>query len=683
MVTYNIEMMQEFAKSKGGKCLSNFYKNGSTLMKWQCKMGHVWENKYRNMKKGSWCPICRKIRLGQTIEKMQVLAKKNGGECLSKQYITGTTKLKWKCKKSHIWETTPENIKNGYWCPQCFRERRRLTIEQMQQLAKDHQGKCLSEKYVNRITELLWECKQGHVWKAKPSNIINGKWCPKCSSINRGHPIEFYQQYAESKKGHCLTKKITFKTQDLLFICSKGHKWKTNRHQIHIGHWCPTCGAEKENYTIKDMKIIAQKRNGRCLSPISSINGHSILKWECELNHKWEASVFAIIMGWWCPECRKSKPQGELLELSTIKDMRDIAQFHGGKCLSSSYINRHTKLRWKCAKGHEWLAAPGGIVSSNSWCPHCSKSAPKNIEEMQKLAQSREGRCLSIEYINIRTKLCWQCKNGHIWYTRPTNIVEGNWCPECATKNRSLDIEEMQQLAEIKGGKCLSLVYKNSYTKLKWQCAKGHVWETTPSLIKQGNWCPKCGFDKKRKTMEDMHKFAKEKGGLCLSDTYLGVLTPLKWQCAEGHVWETAPTNIQKGSWCPDCGNRVRALSLEKMQQFANSRGGKCLSLVYKNTTSKLRWQCAKGHIWDSPYKKFNKGSWCPECNPLKKKTIKDAQFLARKKNGFCISTEYKNSKTIMQWKCEKGHIWSTTYNQIQRGSWCPLCGWFKKTMKK
>ncbi len=84
MVTYNIEMMQEFAISRGGRCLSKSYKNGSTLMKWQCKMGHVWENKYYNMKKGSWCPICRKIRLGQTIEEMQDLAKKNGGECLSK-----------------------------------------------------------------------------------------------------------------------------------------------------------------------------------------------------------------------------------------------------------------------------------------------------------------------------------------------------------------------------------------------------------------------------------------------------------------------------------------------------------------------------------------------------------------------------------------------------------------------
>ena len=51
-------------------------------------------------------------------------------------------------------------------------------------------------------------------------------------------------------------------------------------------------------------------------------------------------------------------------------------------------------------------------------------------------------------------------------------------------------------LAEKHDGVCLSTVYVNSYTKLRWRCVEGHEWETTPSAmelrVKTGYWCPKC-----------------------------------------------------------------------------------------------------------------------------------------------------------------------------------------------
>ena len=59
--------------------------------------------------------------------------------------------------------------------------------------------------------------------------------------------------------------------------------------------------------------------------------------------------------------------------------------------------------------------------------------------------------------------------------------------------SRRLTIEEMQALAAKKGGKCLSTQYINSKIKLKWQCAEGHIWEATPSSIKNGGtWCTEC-----------------------------------------------------------------------------------------------------------------------------------------------------------------------------------------------
>lgn len=36
------------------------------------------------------------------------------------------------------------------------------------------------------------------------------------------------------------------------------------------------------------------------------------------------------------------------------------------------------------------------------------------LEDMQNLAESRGGKCLSDRYINSQTHMTFQCKNGHV-----------------------------------------------------------------------------------------------------------------------------------------------------------------------------------------------------------------------------------------------------------------------------
>ncbi|MDO8661595.1 MAG: NUMOD3 domain-containing DNA-binding protein [Candidatus Woesearchaeota archaeon] len=113
---------QDIAISRGGLCLSTKYVNNSTKLKFQCKEVHIWESIPMNVKKGSWCQCCAG-RIKGTIEEMQEIAKSRGGECLSKIYIDSQTNLLWKCKQEHIWNATPANIKRGKWCPICAPKR--------------------------------------------------------------------------------------------------------------------------------------------------------------------------------------------------------------------------------------------------------------------------------------------------------------------------------------------------------------------------------------------------------------------------------------------------------------------------------------------------------------------------------------------------------------------------------
>ena len=94
----------------------------------------------------------------------------------------------------------------------------------------------------------------------------------------------------------------------------------------------------------------------------------------------------------------------------------------------------------------------------------------------------------------------------------------------------------MRSIADSRGGKLLSRSYVNDGTKLRWRCSEGHIWETTPNIIKHGGWCGVCGrqraAEKRRAhTIEEMRALAKKMGGECLSAAYVGGNRKLRWRC--------------------------------------------------------------------------------------------------------------------------------------------------------
>ena len=258
------------------------------------------------------------------------------------------------------------------------------------------------------------------------------------------------------------------------------------------------------------------------------------------------------------------------------------------------------------------------------------------IEDMRKIANERRGRCLSDIYVNAGTKLVWECAEGHQWEAIPSSIKSGRWCRICGIKKRvearKLSIAEMQRIAAERGGKCLSETYVNSKTKLWWQCAEGHQWSAKPNSIKNGCWCPYCTGNVKG-TIEEMQTIAEERGGICLSDTYIDSQTKLWWQCAEGHQWSARPANVKRGYWCPHCA-RVAKGTLAEIQKIAEERGGKCLSKAYVNSRTKLLWECAEGHQWETTPREIKSGYWCPYCAGKAKGTLAEMQSVDKERGG-------------------------------------------------
>jgi len=411
------------------------------------------------------------------------------------------------------------------------------------------------------------------------------------------------------------------------------------------------------------MREIAKKRGGQCLSP-RYINRRTKLKWRCEDGHEWEADSHGIKKGSWCPVCAG-------VQKGSIEEMQEIAAQRGGQCLSEQYVDCRAKLTWQCKNGHQWDAAPSHI-KQGCWCPACAGLKKGTIEEMQEIARERGGACLSNKYINGSVKLKWQCRKGHKWETVPANIKKGYWCPDCALAKKSM-LAEMRKIARERGGKCLSRKYISSDAKLTWQCKEGHEWEAVPNNIKQGTWCPVCTINAQRDTIEEMQKIAEERGGKCLSREYIDSRTKLTWQCKEGHQWETVPGHIKEGTWCAACAGKQKG-TIEEMRSIAGSQGGQCLSPKYINSSTKLKWQCKQGHQWEATPENIKRGSWCLACAGLKKSTIEEMREIAEERGGKCLSEEYVNGRTKLTWQCKDNHQWEATPASIKQGHWCPLC---------
>ena len=372
-----MEALQEIARLQGGRCVSSNYGGSNTRLLWECAKGHQWKAVPNSMKSGygalfvlgmpSWTwlrcgawpwrveanacqnntkvsaanssgsahwdtagkrfpqacelvdgvPVCAG-RQRKTLADMQNLATERGGKCLAKSYENTTRKLLWECSQGHRWEARPMGIVQGKWCPVCARkkvgDKLRSDIVAMQSLAASRGGKCCSTQYVDCETKLLWECANGHQWKAIPNSVVRGSWCPMCGreriSTKQRSNIEAMQKLAEQRGGWCLSEHYVESNALLVWKCSKGHEWEAVPSSIVQGSWCPSCARQlasmKSRLTIGEMTQVAARRGGRCLSERYEI-AHVNLRWQCGEGHEWNATPHNVQRGTWCPVCARKR----------------------------------------------------------------------------------------------------------------------------------------------------------------------------------------------------------------------------------------------------------------------------------------------------------------------------------------------------------------------------------------
>lgn len=233
--------------------------------------------------------------------------------------------------------------------------------------------------------------------------------------------------------------------------CSKGHTWKTTINiRTQQGTGCPICPrpfvkvTDDKNLAVLNPDLAKEwhlEKNGD-LSP-EDVRPKSNLKiwWQCSKGHEWQATVASRALGTGCPYCygRYATKINNLA--NKYPEIIEEWDYNKNIGLNPSELTPRSnkKVWWRCKNDHSWQAFISNRTGSiKAGCPICARNDRHkySIETFRFYAKEHGGNCLSTNYVGLKTRLKFCCKEGHIWEARADDILYYNkWCPVCGKGN--------------------------------------------------------------------------------------------------------------------------------------------------------------------------------------------------------------------------------------------------------
>jgi hypothetical protein len=515
-----LEKARGLAAQKGGECLTDKYIGSQSQMTWRCASGHEWCASFSNtVNLGKWCPWCagNKVDAATQLSRARQVAQSHGGELLTSSYTGNKVPMRWRCSEGHEWSASFGSVVGrGAWCGRCESSQREADeqLAKARDIAASKNGRCLDAEYLSNSEKMLWQCERGHKWRAAFYSVVQaGSWCPTCSAGLKErlvrHTLEILFGVPFKKhRPDWLRNTATGRLMELDGLNPElrlAFEYQGPQHYRVLLPFKMDAARLESSQRRDEQKILLCKAHGISLLEIPyTVESEELPEWISNaIKNMPESNRLVSRMCDW----RSVEPTEWLASDSySIDELAAFAREKNGKCLSVTYIGVKEKYRWRCANGHEWDATWDSIRNQDSWCPVCCGNViPDALLDLQTIAESRGGKLVSVNFLGMQKKHRWRCSLGHEWEAKPSHIKHSkSWCPVCAGHVLIEPLKQLKDIAEERGGLCLSAQYVSSKTKLRWRCGDGHEWEAVPSSIKVGKWCPICaikiGAEKRRKS---------------------------------------------------------------------------------------------------------------------------------------------------------------------------------------
>lgn len=526
--------------------------------------------------------------------------------------------------------------------------------------------------------------------------------------------------------------------------CPEGHAYQVSVHSRVRSGGCKVCQrsyhAAKQRITkLNKSKSLASaqpqlmaewdyERNKELSPDTISHKSNKLLWWKCQHGHSWQSTPKSRSRGDGCPQCYKIN-RGEIVRHSKLKK--------SGIPLSAAYPNllaewdydnnsilpekvspkSGLKVSWVCKFGHKWKATIVNRTHAGSNCPMCNPQS------------SRLEIFLLCELRSIFDQVIWRRRfDGYECdiYIPELNLgieVDGEYW------HRDKNHRERQkshvlskigiQLIRVRDSKLPPIGdhivwYDKGETPLR--TAIRLFTEITISSPNQKlmDYILTGKQKNQREYQKIISRLPAPPSGETLEDLYPIVasewdyeanspLTPslftassnakLAWVCTKGHHWYASINNrTRRKSGCPLCyesersaiasrGRTRNTISLAQGSPSYLSKFDKKMNVlpptrIALKSNMMVWWKCENGHSFQKSPNEMVKHHACPGCNSLPFSYPKVAEQWDTEKNGHNKPEDYSwGSGKKVWWKCSNGHNWEAVIVQRTKASHgCPQC---------
>ena len=333
----------------------------------------------------------------------------------------------------HDFDSQLYSIINGNWCPYCSN----------QKLCDDNDCQpCFNNSFASHEKAKFWHptenvtlvprnvfkssnkkrwfkcCDCSHDFDSTLGHIINGNWCPYCSSTKLCDDNDcrhcFKRSFASHEKAQswhptengtlvprnvfkCSTsKKCWFKCGD----CS--HDFDSTLGHINEGKWCPYCSNNKlcddndcqhcfnNSFASHEKAQSWHATKNGTLVPRGVFKSSNKKRWfKCgDCSHDFDSQPNNIINGHWCPYCSNHKlcddNDCQHCFNNSFASHEKAQSWHAtknGTLVPRGVFKSSHKKRWfKCGDcSHDFDSALGSIIRG-SWCPNCVFKTEKKFK---------------------------------------------------------------------------------------------------------------------------------------------------------------------------------------------------------------------------------------------------------------------------------------------------------------
>ena len=633
---------------------------------WICERDHEWQATPNKRAYGQNCPYCAGNLASDennlTVSHPSVFqhwdVNKNSEDATN--YLPGSShKVWWVCEKGHQEFTSIRlRARRKHQCLQCLKARKgdlARRAKRNDNLKITHPNLInewdfdLNDRLPEFFTKgsndkVFWRCEYAHSWQAViSSRALSNTGCPYCAGQLVSQENSLYAQFPELaqewdvKKNKMSPQEVApFSDKKAWWLCSRGHSWKAVIGSRSYGNGCPKCS----NQTSKnEIRILAELK----FLFTDILSRHKIANQEVDIYIPSLKMAIEYDGSYW----HKNKFSRDIEKQTILEDhgvtvlrVREhpLEKFRAWDLLvpKESLLSKSNLNQIVTAIGETSKKTNNYLKSFNfkneelyriyldyfpSPFPENSLAALK--PQIAKNWHPTKNRPLSP--LNFTQKSSyeawWICDLGHEWQAKIYSRSNGTGCPTCVGKTRSkeqknIKMNKLREMAKSRNGDLLTASFMKAKEKMEWRCEHGHTWWASSDNVQRGKWCPECSGRDPKGFVAKAHRYAASKNGKILTDEFTSK-DPVEFQCAKGHRWKAKPTMVMtRMTWCKKCNQSVGTPhTIEDMQHIAQNRGGHCLSKTYVNAKTKLTWQCAEGHVFEStPDLIKNRNLWCKIC---------------------------------------------------------------------